>query len=138
MIRYELDTGTRHFGKFGTNSMPVPDTCESLSLKLINTSTRHFGKFGTTPVSVPGTSICGTPTQVYPGYRYILDHNIGGTSIVYLPGTGLDTLLNTLVHSVRTRYRCRLDQAYRPKFKFLQSPMSTLFLREPEILHVRV
>ena len=24
--RYELDTGTRHFGTFGTNSIPVPDT----------------------------------------------------------------------------------------------------------------
>ena len=25
-VRYELDTGTRHFGKFGTTSMPVPNT----------------------------------------------------------------------------------------------------------------
>ena len=29
MVRYEVDTGTRHFGKFGTNSIPIPDTLVS-------------------------------------------------------------------------------------------------------------
>ena len=28
-VRYELHTGTRHFGKFGTTSIPVPDTSVS-------------------------------------------------------------------------------------------------------------
>ena len=29
MVRYGLSTGTRHFGKFGTNSLPVTDTSVS-------------------------------------------------------------------------------------------------------------
>ena len=31
MVRYEFDTGTRHFGKFGTTPIPVPDTLFFLS-----------------------------------------------------------------------------------------------------------
>ena len=81
-IRYELGTGIRHFrkfgivryryphfGKFGIVSVPVPDTSASFRKNSImvpdtwyvryglNTGTRHFGKVG-------------TPTQIYPRYRY--------------------------------------------------------------------
>ena len=28
-VRYALDTGARHFGKFGTTSIPIPDTSVS-------------------------------------------------------------------------------------------------------------
>ena len=64
-----FDTGTRHFGKFGIVSVPVPDTSASFRKNSImvpdtwyvryglNTGTRHFGKVG-------------TPTQIYPRYRY--------------------------------------------------------------------
>ena len=40
-VRYELDTGTRHFGKFCTTLVPVPDT--SLSSVRPQSGTRHFG-----------------------------------------------------------------------------------------------
>ena len=66
MFRYELDTGARHLGKLpdtsvssGTISIPAPDTS-------------FFGKFG-------------TPCQIYPGYRYTLDHNTGGSTGVVFP-----------------------------------------------------
>ena len=54
ILRHELDTGTRHFGNFGTVSViPV---------------LRHLGKFGTTSVPVPDT-LCkfGALTKNTPG-----------------------------------------------------------------------
>ena len=41
MVQYELDTGTRYFGKFGTTSISV----------------RHFGKSSTTSIPVPDTAV---------------------------------------------------------------------------------
>ena len=61
--RYAINTGTGHFRKFGTISIPVPNTSGSSvhqyrhrtlrQVRYINTGTGHFGKFGTisTPVS---------------------------------------------------------------------------------------
>ena len=57
-------TGTGHFGKFGTASIPVPDTSVSsvrhqyryrtlANIRYINTGTGPFGKFGTTRIPVP-------------------------------------------------------------------------------------
>ena len=66
MVRYELNTGAPYFGRFGTNSTPVPDTL--ISSYDLNAGIQHFDKFG-------------TPTQIYPGYLYILHHNTGGTGI---------------------------------------------------------
>lgn len=44
MRRYEPDTGSRHFDKFGVASIPAP--------------TRHFGKFGIRPPkNTPGAGI---------------------------------------------------------------------------------
>ena len=42
-LRYELDTGTEHFGRFGTPSIPAPDTSVA--------SVLH------TSIAVPDTSI---------------------------------------------------------------------------------
>ena len=46
LVRYGLDTGTRHFGKFGMTSIPIPDT--RYVRYNMNTGTRQFGKFGMT------------------------------------------------------------------------------------------
>ena len=68
-------TGTGHFGKFGTTSIPVPDTPESsvhqyryrtLQVRYINTGTSGTGMdfctgagtgIGTTSIPVPDTSV---------------------------------------------------------------------------------
>ena len=45
-------TGTRHFGKLGTTTIPVPDTLvSSVSHQY------HLGKFGTISVPVPDTLV---------------------------------------------------------------------------------
>ena len=52
-VRYDINTGTENFGKFGT-SIPVPETSVgSVHLQC----TGQFGKFGTTSIPVPDTSI---------------------------------------------------------------------------------
>ena len=79
-VRYDMDTGTAgtgtdfhagtgHLVKFGTTSLPVPDTSVSSvqhqyryrTLRQlwchINTGTGHFGKFGTTSIPVPGIPV---------------------------------------------------------------------------------
>ena len=81
--RHELDIGIRHVGNFGTNSIPVPDT----SLSSVKIGYRHFGKFGTTSTGNLHIDECGTPTHVYPGYRYTLNHNTGGAGICSVPGS---------------------------------------------------
>ena len=43
MVRYELDIGARHFGKFGTISVWVLDTSDR-SVRSLNTDTRRFGE----------------------------------------------------------------------------------------------
>ena len=90
-VRYDINTGTGHFGKFGT-SIPVPDTSVSsvhgyryrryryrLSYRYrtlrefrynINTGTGHFGKFGTSiPLPVTSVSSVRYPYR-YREYRY--------------------------------------------------------------------
>ena len=52
MVRYQLDSGSRHFGKFGTTSIPVPDTC---------------CKFGTPTKNTPNS---GIPYRTYPWIHY--------------------------------------------------------------------
>ena len=64
-VRYDINTGTGQFGKFGTASIPAPNTlvssvrhqCRYRTLRQvrydINTGTGHLGKFGTTSVPVP-------------------------------------------------------------------------------------
>ena len=72
MVRYELDTGTRHLWKFGTTLTPVPNTSVRIYRGYLpyrtrrydlDTGTRHSGKFGTTSVPRMGTlvtSVSGT------------------------------------------------------------------------------
>ena len=64
-VRYDINNGTGHFGKFGTISIPVSDTSVSSVLHHylyrtlgyvrydIHTGTGHFGKFGTMWMLVP-------------------------------------------------------------------------------------
>ena len=101
--RYDINTGSGHFGKFSTTSIPVPDTSISSvrhqyryrTLRYvrydINTGTGHFRKFGTTSIPVLNTSV----SSVRLGYRY---RQFGTTSI---------PVLNTSVSSVRLGYRYR-------------------------------
>ena len=88
-VRYGVNTGTGNFGKFGTTSIPVPETSVSsvrhryryrrcryrLSYRYrtlrqvrydVNTGTRHFGEFGTLSIPVPETSVSSVRHQ----YRY--------------------------------------------------------------------
>ena len=65
----DVNTGTGHFGKFGTTAIPRPDTSvisaqhqyryKTLrSLRYdINTVTGHFGKFGTISIPILDTSV---------------------------------------------------------------------------------
>ena len=62
-------TGTGHFGKFGTISIPVPDT--SVSAEQHQYRYRHFGKVGTT-IPVPDNSV----NSVRHRYRYRLPRYI--------------------------------------------------------------
>ena len=87
-LRYGLDTSTRHFGKLGTTSIPVPDTSVwfgTNSIPVPYTSMRSVRTLKYTP----GTDI---PFTKYRGYRYLF----GTAPIPY------QTLLYV---SVRTRYR---------------------------------
>ena len=71
-------TGTGHFGRFGTTSIPVSDTSVSSvqhqyryqTLRYvrfdIDIGTGHFGMFGTTSMPIPDTSV----SSVRYGYRY--------------------------------------------------------------------
>ena len=109
-IRHGLDTGTRHFGKFGTptqiylgyrytlhqNSggagicsvrLQYPTEHSGMVPYKLNTGTRYFGKLSTTSKSLPDASIRSVRPQYryvryrYPAYRYTLDHNAGSTGI---------------------------------------------------------
>ena len=101
-----IRTGTRHFRKFGPNSIPVPDIssvrtqyrypdtsvriyrgytgdylpCRSVRYNL-NTGTRHGGKFGATLIPVPDTSVRSVrtqyPTEPYRSVRYGLPNYTG-------------------------------------------------------------
>ena len=75
-VPYGLNSSPNSPVGFGTKSLPVPDisvssvrTQQSPTARQIwhdvTTGAQHFGKFG-------------IPTQIYPGYRYTLDHNTGG------------------------------------------------------------
>ena len=90
-------TGTGHFGKFGTTSIPVPDTPESsvhqyryrtLQVRYINTGTSGTGMdfctgagtgIGTTSIPVPDTLV--SPVQHQPGTGH--SGMFGTTSIRY-------------------------------------------------------
>ena len=120
-------TGTGHFGKFGTTSIPVPDTSVSSvrhqyryralqEVRYIHTGTVHFGKFGT---------IWMRYGCRYRRYRYRLSYryrtlwearyNITtGTGHFGKFGTKSIPLPDTSVCSVRHTYRYR---AYRYRTK---------------------
>ena len=92
-VRYELDTGTRHFGKFGTTPISVPDT-----------SVRVFHR-------IPGAYALamwfGTASIPYRKTRYSSASNsmpVPGTYGKF--GTTAMPAQNTLVSSVRLQYRC--------------------------------
>ena len=51
-VRYDINTGSEHFGKFGTTSIPLRYVRYD-----INTGTGHFITFGTSSLPVPGTSV---------------------------------------------------------------------------------
>ena len=68
MVRYEINTGPRHLGKFGTTSIPVPDA--SVIRYDLNTGSRHLGKFGTPTQNTPGT---GIPYRTYPWHFVFYD-----------------------------------------------------------------
>ena len=68
-LRYDINTGTGQFGKFGMTSKPALDTSES-SVRYQGTDlyagtgrsgnltgTGYFGTFGTTSTPVPDTSV---------------------------------------------------------------------------------
>ena len=78
----DLHTGTGQIGKFGTTSIPAPDTSVSwvqhqyryrtlwLFRYSINTGTGHFGKFGTTSIPVLNTLVSSVHQYRYPRHRY--------------------------------------------------------------------
>ena len=84
-VRYDLNTGTRHFGKFGTASIPVPDNSVSSvrpqyrypTLRYdrygLDSGTRHFSNFSTTSIPVPDTSVSSVRPPKY----------TAGTGILY-------------------------------------------------------
>ena len=66
-VRYNINTGTGHFGRFGTTSIPVRTLGH---VRYINTGTGHLGMFGTS-IPVPDTSINSVRHQhQYLRYRY--------------------------------------------------------------------
>ena len=87
-------TGTRHFGNFGTTSIPVPDTSVTSvrqqyryrTLRQVwydsNTVTRPISKFGTTSIPVPDTSVSSVGHQYRTGT---------GLHVCTGVGTGIDT-----------------------------------------------
>ena len=73
MVWYELDTGTRHFGKFGTTSIPVPHTSVS--------SARP-------PMYTPGTGIPSTTIPGVPAFvRYRDRHSTEHTNVKFQHST---------------------------------------------------
>ena len=81
-------TGTRHFCKFGTTSIPVPDTSVTSVrhqfryrtfryVRYINTGTGHFGNFSTTSIPVPDTSVTSVRHPYrFREYRYRTEHTL--------------------------------------------------------------
>ena len=60
--RYDINTGTRNFGTFGTTSIPAQET----SIGSVRYQYEKFDKFGTTTIPVPETSVSSVRYQ----YRY--------------------------------------------------------------------
>ena len=96
-------TGTGHFGKFGTTSIPVPPVPVQTFIPVPDTLVssvehqyryrRHFGKFGTTSISVPGTL-----------GKFGTTSNTGGTN-TGTSGTAMDVCLYPSWY----RYRYSID-----------------------------
>ena len=136
LVRYGLNTGTRHLGKFGIFPIPVPDASvcsvqcrhEDPTLRYgrykFDTGTRKIGKFITYSIPVPDTLVTSAQTRYqYPilcfgmiGYRY----QFGTTSIPvpykyvssvrspkYTPDTGIPSTTTPPGVLVFVRYRAR-------------------------------
>ena len=114
--QYDINTGTRHFVKFGTTwilaspvpvvtSISVPDTSVSSVrhqyhfgkfgtiwisappvLVRLSIGTEHFGKFGTTAIPVPDTSVSSVRYQ----YRYRALGQVRYDINTGTSGTGMD------------------------------------------------
>ena len=98
-VRYELDTGTRHFGKFGTVSTPVPgnlvrvyrghncptevvlydhDTLPNTPVWVGTNSIpvpRHFGEFSTTSLPAPHDPSHACQWYLVSDYHVLLEVN---------------------------------------------------------------
>ena len=101
-VRYDSNTGTRHFGKFGTTSMPVPDTSAS--------SVRHQYRYRTlrqvrydisTGTENTGT-VPNTPLKTYV-FKAVCDPS---TARYYVPGTGLHDVMKDIRSGIRLVDTC--------------------------------
>ena len=116
--RYNIDTGTGHFGKFGTSTRyrtlhNIDSTVHFGKFGTTSIRYRTLGKFGTISLPVPSRTGMDVCTGVGTGIGTTVDTGIGttvGTGIDTTVGTGIgttsipvpDTLLSSVQHQPGT------------------------------------